>query len=148
MNRLAGIALVEILVAVVILGVGLLGLAALQVRSTQMVNEAQYRSQAILLAEDLIERIRANQGLGRANVAAYNGLAVGAGDACNPNFVPPGGNLATQDRAEWTNSVSCLLPVGTARVQVNAAARTVTVNMGWVDRIGDARSSLTVNGSF
>lgn len=53
--------LIEVLVAVVILAVGLLGMASLMVTSMQSTQSAYYRSQASLLASDLLERMRGNK---------------------------------------------------------------------------------------
>lgn len=61
MNKTAtGFTLIEVLVALIILAVGLLGLAALQVRANQAEMESYQRSQAMLLASDMANRIRAN----------------------------------------------------------------------------------------
>lgn len=56
-----GIGLIEILVATLILAVAVLGFIALQYRSLEAANEAYYRTQAINVARDLAERMRANQ---------------------------------------------------------------------------------------
>lgn len=57
----SGMSLVEVMVAVVILGSGLLGLGALQARSVVVNQSAFYRSIAADLAADLADRIRANR---------------------------------------------------------------------------------------
>ena len=74
LTRQAGIGLIEILVTVLILGIGILGVASTQVVSLQMNTQSQSRSQAVLLAEDLLDRIRANPD----NIAGY---ALAQGDA-------------------------------------------------------------------
>jgi len=55
-----GTTLVEVLVAAIIIGVGLLGIASLQVRSLQASTNAEARARAIDLAWELADRIRAN----------------------------------------------------------------------------------------
>jgi type IV pilus assembly protein PilV len=55
-----GSTLIEVLVALVVLGIGVIGFSATQLRSVALVNEAYYRTQAILIAQDVIERIKAN----------------------------------------------------------------------------------------
>lgn len=57
-----GIGLVEILVALLILAVGLLGFIALQYQAVEASSESTYRIQAINLARDLAERMRVNRG--------------------------------------------------------------------------------------
>lgn len=58
--RQAGFSMVEVLVSVVIIAVGLLGVAGLQFMSKRSNFEAVQRTTATLLASDIIERMRAN----------------------------------------------------------------------------------------
>lgn len=58
--RQRGFSLIEVLVALLITVVGSLGMIALQVRAQQSQLEAHQRSQALLLAEDMLNRLRAN----------------------------------------------------------------------------------------
>src|SRR5690606_22543791 len=83
-----GMTLVEILVTVVLISVGLLGIAALQLTTLRSNQEALIRSQASELANNILDRMRANQagfladqynvdfdGTGPAGTAAGNDLA-------------------------------------------------------------------------
>lgn len=123
-----GIGLIEILIAVLVLGIGILGVASTQVVSMQMNSQSQNRSQAVLLAEDLFDRIRANP----TNPAAYalaQGDAQGADNgACDTSFVPANGNVTADDIASWENSLSCLLPDAERTVAVNGNVVTVTID--------------------
>lgn len=65
--RINGFSLVEVLVTIVILVVGLLGLAGLQSRALTAQMEAYQRSQALILLRDMASRVEAN----RSNAAAY-----------------------------------------------------------------------------
>ncbi|MEO9586353.1 MULTISPECIES: type IV pilus modification protein PilV [Pseudomonadota] len=131
----AGIALIEVLVAVLILGVGLLGMAAMQVQSSQMTNGAEQRTQAVLLTADIMDRIRSN----RVNRADYDGLEVDPDDtACATDFAPnAAASVSANDIAEWSNLVVCLLPEGSATVAVNNATGEVTVTVDWVKQDPD-----------
>jgi type IV pilus assembly protein PilV len=62
-----GITLIEVLVTMALLGIGLLGLAGLQLRGVQVNQGSTYRSQAAILAEDLVDRMRVDA----ANAAAH-----------------------------------------------------------------------------
>ncbi len=55
-----GIGLVEVLVALLLLAIGVIGFAGLQVRAVSATNEAFQRGQAMVLARDMGERIRVN----------------------------------------------------------------------------------------
>ena len=65
MNRLsmksaqAGVSMVEVLIAVLVLAVGALGFAGVQVVAMQKSEDANYRSAAMLIAQDAVERIQA-----------------------------------------------------------------------------------------
>ena len=63
-----GVSLVEVLVAMVLLGVAVIGFVALQVRAVTATSESFNRSQAVSIAQDMSERMRANYG----QIAAYS----------------------------------------------------------------------------
>jgi type IV pilus assembly protein PilV len=66
-RRQTGLTLVEVLVSLIILLVGLLGLAALMTSSQKAETESYQRAQALLLLQDMVNRINAN----RAVAACY-----------------------------------------------------------------------------
>jgi len=57
----SGFSLLEVLIAILVLGFGLLGFALLQTNSVRFVQSANYRTQATTLAYDLIEQMRSNR---------------------------------------------------------------------------------------
>ena len=59
-QRQKGFSLVEVLVSVVIMSVGILGVAGLQVLSLQQNRSSLFRSEALMLGGDLLDRMRAN----------------------------------------------------------------------------------------
>lgn len=124
-----GFGLIEVLVAVLILAIGLLGMASLQTNGIQMTTGALSRTQAVLLAEDLIERARAN----KSAISNYT-VTAGSPPACDLTYAIANASVASDDVAEWRNNVSCLLPDGDAAVAVSGAVMTVTVN--WQARLG------------
>ena len=71
-----GYSLVEVLVAVLVMGIGVLGVSALQMVSLQNNRSALASGEAVQLAYDLMDRIRANP-LGSVPGQAYDGLAIG-----------------------------------------------------------------------
>lgn len=102
-----GFSLVEVLVTIVILLVGLLGLAGLQGRALTSQLESYQRSQALILARDMENRINAN----RKNAASYvTSTSLGAGSACPVAADPL--VVADMDKEEWCNAL-----MGAAEVQ-------------------------------
>lgn len=61
LNSQRGVGMIEVLVALTLLAIGVLGFTALQLRAVDATTEANNRIQAMNLARDLAERIRANQ---------------------------------------------------------------------------------------
>jgi type IV pilus assembly protein PilV len=101
MNKNAGFTLIEVLIAMVVLAVGLLGLAGLQVTSLRNNQSAYNRSQATQLAYDLADRMRANV----AGVATYTtGTASAIANCKNITGCSPV-EMATNDLYEWNCTV-------------------------------------------
>ncbi|MET0109994.1 MAG: type IV pilus modification protein PilV [Candidatus Thiodiazotropha sp.] len=82
--RQCGMTLIEVLIAAVVLGIGLLGVAALQVNALQGAGNAQFRSKATDLTSSLVDRIRANlDALDTYNTAAATCAATAPADICS-----------------------------------------------------------------
>lgn len=121
-----GFTLLEILIAVVILSIGLLGLAGLQTRSLQTNQSAMMRSLATVLAYDIVDRMRANRA--KARDGGYNQVL-----AAPP---PAGGTIEKDDIIAWLADIARKLPTGDGAINVNADIVTVTVQ--WNDSRGAA----------
>ncbi|PFG51775.1 type IV pilus assembly protein PilV [Marinobacter sp. LV10R520-4] len=129
LKQQSGLGLIEILVAVLVLGIGILGVASTQVVSLQMTSQSQSRSQAVLLAEDMLDRVRANS-RNPADYALAAGVAVGADNgACDTSFVPANATVAGNDIEAWENNLACLLPAAQRAIEV--AGNTVTITIDW-----------------
>ncbi|HOB61103.1 MAG TPA: type IV pilus modification protein PilV [Candidatus Competibacteraceae bacterium] len=122
----AGFTLLEILVSIIILAVGLLGLASLQATSIRFNQSAYLRSQATVLAYDMIDRMRANI------VAAHNGNY----DIAVTDTAPTGTSQLTDiDRRQWRIALSHL-PSGTGGITHSGDQFTVIVQ--WDDSRGQS----------
>jgi type IV pilus assembly protein PilV len=97
---MAGLTMIEILVTLIILSIGLLGMAALQLSGIRSVNSSTYRTQATLLADDIAERMRANTTAVDANsFAAINSAAINCTTVPNPycgEYYDGSANVAAQ----------------------------------------------------
>lgn len=112
-----GMTLVEVLVSVVIISVGLLGIAALQITTLRSNQDAYVRSQASAIAADILDRMRSNP------IGARAGQYAGTGQSGTP-----GGN----DMQAWLQAVAAALPEGTGSVVVvNNIAQ---VRVQWTER--------------
>jgi type IV pilus assembly protein PilV len=147
MSSQHGFTLLEVLVAIVILSIGLLGLAGLQAVSLNNNQIAYYRSIASQQTYDMADRIRANL----AGVTAGNYDNLPARDTANPNDPPDPGcingnsgcstalaNVALTDRFQWLTNTAVVLPGGAGTVRcVQGPASTCVTNTATANRVFD-----------
>jgi len=110
----SGFTLLEVLIALLVLSIGLLGLAALQttgLRSNQM---ASMRTLATQFTYDITDRMRSNP------VGVANGEYVVARTTTPSASIAPwtGGNLALTDLTEWRANIANRLPGGISEITV------------------------------
>lgn len=77
-NKQRGVGMMEVLVAMFILSIGILGFVALQARATEATTEALKRSEALTILQGLAERMRLNS---KSNYMDFNGAGVKSCDA-------------------------------------------------------------------
>lgn len=96
-RNMRGVSLIEVLVSVVIVAIGLLGIAAMQSMALRGGQSSLESSQAMMQTQSILESMRAN----RANVAAY----VTGGKLCDPDEADAANALAEDDLANWITSL-------------------------------------------
>lgn len=110
-NKQNGSSLVEVMVALFVLAIGLLGVLALQAKSMRFNQSAHSYSQAVYLANSLAERVSVNTQQFNAYVGdGEDGLNCADGSACSAT------NLAKWDRYEWNQDIEETLPAGKGEV--------------------------------
>ncbi len=127
-----GFSLFEVLVAVFVLAIGILGVVGLQVVSLQNNRGALFRAEAAQLASDIIDRIRANPG------ANYAPLAIGADPPAAPDCEAnacSAAQMATFDQAQWKCSLG------------GFAANAVCAGFGIQGALPGGDGSITLNGT-
>ena len=120
-DRQRGFTMVETLVALVVLAIGLLGIAALYLDSLRAGRTAIYRTQAVNLSADLADRIRANRTAIASYVAGYTDVAIAA-PACDTTAGCSAAEMASTDLARWKAQVAQVLPNGEGQVEVTPPA--------------------------
>jgi type IV pilus assembly protein PilV len=154
-QNIRGITMLENLVAILVLSIGLLGLAGLQGTTMRNSTDATLRSVAVQQAMAMADRIRANPG----DVVAtnYDNITPANSDEpgtkCDQTACTQAGEVARFDAWEWNTANTNLLPGGggwvigapIAGVAVPAglpAPRIFTITVGW-----DAnRTGVTASG--
>ena len=96
-SRIRGVSMLEVLVAIAILTIGLLGTASMQSQMQTTQVESYQRAQAIVLLQDMVDRVNAN----RKDVASY--VAADLGLSSQDCTVPT--TVAGKDLCEWNNAL-------------------------------------------
>jgi len=160
-HRSQGFTLVEVMVAVIVICIGLLGIAKMQALSLNNMSTSRQRSLASIEAASLAAAMHSNRAYWANTPAATITLAVGgtvtssdanvlggqtmtdiaAAGACvgsltgGPKCVPL--NLAAYDLAIWVNDVNTLLPNATATIscpEVPNVPQSCTIQIAWTEQ--------------
>ena len=134
-----GFSLIEVLVALLVLSIGLLGLAALQTTSLQYNTGSYFRTQATFLAYDIIDRMRANTD------AVVDNDNNGYDQPTTTNVSPPvncdttsctSAELALYDVRKWYDRIVIALPDAATNpptIQISSTKR-VAIRINWQER--------------
>ena len=123
----AGVSLLEVLIAVLVLSVGLLGIAGLQTANMRNTQSAHQRTVAVLLASSMSERIRANP-----NAAIAGSFAL----SLTCTALSAGASIQSVEHANWMTEIRTnlgALDTSCGEVLYDAATFTYTVNVYWDD---------------
>jgi type IV pilus assembly protein PilV len=147
----AGFTLLEVMIAVVILSVGLLGMALLQSTSLRAAQTTNERSQATMLVYEMMDMVRSN----RRQASQYGLIREGQffgdgrGGFCAVGAPAPAQRWAA-DRNEWVCAVRRAIPDARGRVTVTGAVvpvgggaatpAAIEVRLEWCDPRGGAMS--------
>ncbi len=113
-KQVKGFTLMEVLVAIVVFSFGLLGLAGMMTISVRNNHNGYLRSQANFLAENMMDRMRANQpGLW---LDKYQGDAPIGEDVCNIEGPCDFEDLAKYDMQRWAQALAVMLPSGKGNI--------------------------------
>lgn len=106
-RRQRGVGLIEILVSVVILAIGLLGMAGLQANALRGNQSSYARSQAVMLSYFMLDMMRADRGealLGRYNTDTSASPGAALTPICSANDVPQD-TLIDNSREDWIRAL-------------------------------------------
>lgn len=131
--RQRGASLLEVLIAILVLAIGMLGVAAMQSMSLKNSMSALERSQATVQSYAIMDAMRANIDIARAN--GYN---TALGGTCP---VPSAGaTLASRDISNWIGSLQATLGPS-ACGGINCAANVCEITIRWNDERGSGGSN-------
>jgi type IV pilus assembly protein PilV len=163
----AGFSLVEVMVALVVCAIGLLGLAKMESLSIASTGVASMRSLAAIQASSLAAAMHANRAYWAAGLALATTTvkATPAGGVSIPNnadlstpasCLVPGANactpslMAAYDVQQWGAALQTLLPGSTSTISctTNATPVTCTIEIQWVEKAIAANAQQTNIGSL
>jgi len=128
-----GVSMIEVLVTFFILAVGLLGMLALHARLQQSEMDSYQRSQALLLLDDIANRITTNRNAAATYVTGTT--AVGAGMTCSTST----STTKDRDMGDWCNALQ-----GASETQSTSKLGTLVGGRGCVESLGNGRYMITV----
>ena len=133
-----GVGMVEVLVALVVMSVGMLGIASLYVTTLQAKTTSLSRMKAVNLASDMVDRIRANPGAVASYALAANGATTAT--ACE-SATCTAAQIAAYDLNKWDtmvkDGITGLPGTVNRNIAITAATDTtpaiVTINLSWTE---------------
>ena len=135
-----GFTLIEVLVAVVVISIGLLGVARLLLAAVKANDSAYFRSQAADLAYSILDAMRANRGYAMTSpgyTVALGQDETSPGFTCDASVCTPT-QLAQYNLYKWKQQLAAALPSGDGAISFNpnsSGLPTATITVQWDDSI-------------
>lgn len=151
-----GFTLIEVLVALLVMSLGLLGIASTLIAAMHSSTSTYLQQQAVQASYDILERMRSNLVLANAT-GSGNPYVVGAtapsATAPSPNCATvttcTSANMAAYDVWEWQTQVKNSLPGGVGSISAAAGATSgttqITIQLTWSDQ--PAQTTFNPTGS-
>jgi len=137
-----GFTLLEVLVALLVLSIGLLGLAGMQTLSLRNNQSAFQRSQAVVLAYDALDRVRGNRDQAASYVTTFDEESADFSTTNCPAAGCTAAQMAGNDLAAWKAEVT-RLPAGAGQIAIDANNQ-ATVEVRWSDN-RDGANPVTIS---
>jgi type IV pilus assembly protein PilV len=132
-RRQRGDTMIEVLVTVIIIAVGVLGAAALQVTTLKNLSSSHSASAAAIFAEDLSERMRANPAGALARNYDHDSAPTVTASDCAKVKCTTAAELAAYDIDTWWTQVTAVLPSGTGQVESTVGSNIFVLTVRWDD---------------
>lgn len=140
-----GFSMIEVLITLVIIATALLGTAGLQLQAMKLGKSADFRTQAVFLANDLAERMEGNEisaVAGNYAVAAASAASVASADCSTSSC--DNSTLAEWDISQWESAIIASgLPQASWLVESVSVGNPslYRIRINWVDRSGNSSST-------
>ena len=124
--RSDGFTLIEVLVSVLVLSIGMLGIASLQATSLRHNSDSSMQTRASYIASDMADRIRANSSVAASYVGNYVAAPFGPDNGSCEATTCGTAQMLANDVAEWNTQLT-ELPAGQGTITLAAGLYTITV---------------------
>ena len=132
-----GLTLIEALIALLVISIGLLGIAALQLTSLKQTSNANWSSQAVWYSYEMTDRINANRSENNASLNNYLGIDTNndysqdcVASTCST------AQMATADAEQWKILISNL-PEGRGVINAGPMPNSLDISVLWRDSASD-----------
>jgi type IV pilus assembly protein PilV len=144
-----GLTLIEVLVALLILGIGLLGVAGLELSGLKYSDSAASRSQAVYVVSALVDLMRTNPAAVSGATVTFNSSTSLTTPSPDCDVAPCNASqLATYDIYNWWQDTKTRLDSPTVTI-ANDGANLLTINLNWNDRVvGSAGNAINQSYSI
>jgi type IV pilus assembly protein PilV len=141
-RREAGVSLIEVLVAMLVVSFGILAMSGLITNASRYGKTSEFRAIATLLANDIADRMRANMPGVRSgsyaltNAYEYLSSPPAVDQNCTeaaPCTAADGAAMAAKDLAEWRRALYFGLPGGAGYISVKPDGTSADVWVAWTD---------------
>ena len=151
-----GIGLIEVLVALLVIAIGVLGMAGVHTKALQHNQSAYMHSRATIVAGDILDRMRLNKHLARTSdlyrISALEHTFSNCDNNDYPDHCEIGSctpeQMASYDMQQWKFYLNCELPGSTGAVSYTDVGdqRIYTIRIGFPDSPQRPASDLLLKG--
>lgn len=131
----SGSSLIEVMVALFVLAIGLLGVLAMQARSSKFNQSTYYYAQAAFLANDIADAMRTNKSVAASYSIMLDDPIPTASNCASTTVNCSAAEIKDWNIRNWRTTLASTLPAGKGSIETNGNFYTITV------QFNDARSS-------
>ena len=141
-NKQSGSSLLEVMVALFVLAVGLIGVLVMQAKSGKYNQSTYYYAQAAFLANDIADAMRTNRSVASSYNIMLNDPMPTAKSCASTSVSCTAAELKDWNIRNWRTNVENSLPSGKASIETNGDFSTITI------QFDDARSTSDGSDDF
>lgn len=136
-NNQKGVGMVEVLIALLLLAIGVMGFTALQLKAIEATNEAMSKIEAMNIARDVAERIRINKGglatyIAELNKVTQTNISTVGLKKCLGSTVCTSAEMSKFDAAQIVSQAQATaMQISLPNCQVSGAVSRICIYVAW-----------------